>query len=39
MPEATVWKYRTVQNEGNGQVSRDIDHYNLDALISVGPCF
>ena len=38
MPEATVRKFQTVQNEGNRQVSRDIDHYNLDVIISVGPC-
>jgi len=37
MPEATVRKFQTVQNEGNRQVSRDIDHYNLDVIISVGP--
>jgi hypothetical protein len=37
MPVATVWKFRIVQNEGNRQVSRDIDHYNLDVIISVGP--
>ena len=38
MPEATVRKFRTVQNEENRQVGRNIDHYNLDAIISVGPC-
>jgi hypothetical protein len=38
MPETTVRKFRTVQNEGNGQVGHDIEHYNLDAIISVGPC-
>jgi hypothetical protein len=36
IPEATVRKFRTVQNEGNRQVNRDIDHYNLDVIISVG---
>jgi hypothetical protein len=35
-PEATIRKFRIVQNEGNRQVSRDIDHYNLDVIISVG---
>ena len=34
--EATVRKIRTVQNEGNREVSRNIDFYNLDAIISVG---
>ena len=34
--EATVAKYATVQNEGGRSVKRDIDYYNLDAIISVG---
>jgi hypothetical protein len=38
MPEATVREFRTVQNEGSMQVRRDIAHYNLDVIISVGPC-
>lgn len=29
--EATVRKFRTVQIEGNREVSREIEHYNLDA--------
>ncbi|MBI9054764.1 MAG: virulence protein RhuM/Fic/DOC family protein [Bacteroidales bacterium] len=33
---ATVRKFRTVQKEGNRTVTRDIDHYNLDMIISVG---
>lgn len=33
---ATVRKFRTVQTEGKRQVERDIDHYNLDVVISVG---
>jgi len=32
----TVKKYLTVQKEGNREVSRNIDHYNLDMIISVG---
>ena len=35
-PEATVAKFATVQTEGNRQVTRDIDYYNLDVIISVG---
>ena len=35
-PEATVAKFATVQNEGEGSVSRDLEYYNLDAIISVG---
>ncbi|MGM9778131.1 MAG: RhuM family protein [Prevotella sp.] len=34
--EATVRKFRTVRKEGNRMVSRTIDHYNLDMIISVG---
>lgn len=33
---ATIRKLRIVQQEGNRQVSRDVDHYNLDMIISVG---
>lgn len=35
-PEATVKKYLTVQTEGKREVSRQVEHYNLDAIISVG---
>ena len=35
-PEATIRNFRTVQQEGARQVARDIDHYNLDMIISVG---
>ncbi len=34
--EATVRKFRTVQTEGDRTVSRDIDHYNLEAIIALG---
>jgi hypothetical protein len=34
--EATVKKYLIVQTEGNRQVSRQVDHYNLDASRAVG---
>jgi len=34
--EATVAKFATVQMEGNRQVERVIDYYNLDVIISVG---
>lgn len=33
---ATIRKFLTVQREGSRQVSRDIDYYNLDVIISVG---
>jgi hypothetical protein len=33
---ATVRNFRTVQTEGTRQVSRDLEYYNLDAIISVG---
>lgn len=32
----TVRKFRIVQQEGKRKVSRDIEHYNLDVIISVG---
>lgn len=35
-PEATIKKYLIVQNEGTRSVSRSIDHYNLQMIISVG---
>lgn len=34
--EATVAKTATVQTEGGRQVSREIEYFNLDAVISVG---
>lgn len=34
--EATVRKFRTVQKEGNREVERLLEHYNLDVIISVG---
>ncbi|MCC5941149.1 MAG: virulence RhuM family protein [Balneolaceae bacterium] len=33
---ATVRKFRTVQQEGERSVTRNLDFYNLDAIISVG---
>ncbi|MDO5343436.1 MAG: virulence RhuM family protein [Candidatus Saccharibacteria bacterium] len=33
---ATLRKFRIVRIEGGRQVNRNIDHYNLDAIISVG---
>lgn len=33
---STVAKFATVQNEGNRQVERTIEYYNLDVIISVG---
>ncbi len=34
--EATVRNFRIVQKEGDRDVSRDIEHYNLDLIISLG---
>lgn len=34
--ESTIRNYRIVQTEGTRQVTRDVDFYNLDAIISVG---
>ena len=35
-PEATVQNSLTVRQEGARQVSRNLECYNLDAIISVG---
>ncbi len=35
-PAATIRKFRIVQTEGKRQVSRLVDHYNLDAILAVG---
>lgn len=35
-PDATIKKYLIVQSEGNRQVSRMVDHYNLRMIIAVG---
>lgn len=34
--EATCRKFRQVRNEGNRTIEREIEHYNLDVIISVG---
>ena len=34
--EATTRKIRVVQKEGNREVNRELDFYNLDAIIAVG---
>ncbi len=34
--QATVANFATVQNEGGRSVERDLEYYNLDAIISVG---
>lgn len=36
LDSSTVAKFATVQKEGNRQVTRNIDYYNLDMIISVG---
>ena len=33
---STVRKFRTVQTEGNREIERDLEYYNLDVIISVG---
>ncbi|HOU08558.1 MAG TPA: virulence RhuM family protein [Caldisericia bacterium] len=35
-PAATIRKFRIVQIEGERQVSRIVEHYNLDAILAVG---
>ncbi len=34
-PEATIRKFRIVRREGQREVSRLIEHYNLDAILAV----
>lgn len=34
--EATVRKYRTVRKEGSRDVERELEYYNLEAIIAVG---
>lgn len=36
LQETTVAKFATVQIEGNREVERELDYYNLDVIISVG---
>jgi hypothetical protein len=35
-PAATVQKFRTVRTEGDRQVERELEYYNLDMIISLG---
>ena len=35
-PAATIRKFRIVRREGERDVARLIDHYNLDAILAVG---
>ena len=35
-PKATIRKFRIVQTEGARQVSRNVDFYNLEVIISIG---
>jgi prophage maintenance system killer protein len=35
-PEGTVRKFRTVREEGKRLINRDLDHYSLDMIISIG---
>jgi hypothetical protein len=35
-PGATVARYATVQREGERDVTREVEYYNLDVIISVG---
>jgi len=35
-PEATVKQYLIVQTEGSREVRREVEHYNLQAIIAVG---
>ncbi len=35
-PQATIEKFSVVRKEGSRSVRRELDHYNLDAIIAVG---
>jgi len=35
-PGATIRKFRIVRREGSREVSREVEHYNLDAILAVG---
>jgi hypothetical protein len=35
-PEPTIRKFRIVRREGGREVAREIEHYNLDAILAVG---
>lgn len=35
-PKPTVAKFATVQKEGNREVERQVEYYNLDVIISMG---
>lgn len=36
LPQATVKQYLTVQVEGDREVPRTLDHYNLDMVLAIG---
>jgi prophage maintenance system killer protein/prophage antirepressor-like protein len=36
LDESTVSKFATVQKEGNRNVTREVEYYNLDMIISIG---
>jgi len=35
-PDRTIRKFRIVRREGTREVSRQVEHYNLDAILAVG---
>jgi len=36
LEQSTIRKFRIVRHEGEREVTREIEHFNLDAIISVG---
>jgi hypothetical protein len=36
LSEATIRNFRIVQKEGNREVVRDVEHYNLEGIIAIG---
>ncbi|MDB4916309.1 MAG: toxin Fic, partial [Gemmatimonadetes bacterium] len=35
-PGATIRRYRIVQTEGSREITREVEHYNLQAILAVG---
>ena len=35
-PVATIRRYRIVQIEGGREIAREVEHYNLEAILAVG---
>ena len=36
LPDSVIRKFRIARSEGARQVSREVEHYNLEAILAVG---